>query len=499
MRTVLLAGASMTVLATTPAAAQGRAGDAEILQRLQALEAKVGALEAQNADLRRQLSGRSAAAPQPAPASGGAQQTARMGGPGEALPAGATSGGAPAPQETARASTKWTIVPEFQSPDGNFSLKPRGILDIDGSVFNERAGGYDWNNGTQFRRGRFGFDGTLYKDFAWRIEAEFVGGDVALLDAFVAYAPNDQLTVTLGQLKVPAGLEANSSDAFNTFMERGMGQDTFGAVAQDRRVGATVAYAGKLVTATAGFYGANESIGRSSDSPDEVYGMNGRVTLEPINEKGRLLHVGASAYKVMGLRGKDFTLGDRPEVRIDNGNLLSIPFTGDAGASSFGATPKSETFYDVEAAAVYGPFGLQGEYNHAHFDRTGTLADPDFHSFYVFGSLFLTGESRPFRDGVIDRLKPRHNFDPASGHWGAFEIALRYDRLDLTDYDFSPLRKVSHGWTGALNWYLNGNLKMLFNYLHFTATNSNLVATPVSIYGTTAKGDAFAARVHLDF
>ena len=80
------------------------------------------------------------------------------------------------------------------------------------------------------------------------------------------------LAITLGQLKVPAGLEANSSDSFNEFLERGMANTAFGAVGGERRVGVTVAYANPLITATAGIYGANESISRNATTPDEVWG-----------------------------------------------------------------------------------------------------------------------------------------------------------------------------------------------------------------------------------
>ena len=73
------------------------------------------------------------------------------------------------------------------------------------------------------------------------------------------------------------------------------------------------------------------------------------------------------------------------------------------------------------------------------------------------------------------------------------------DKINLTDHDLSPLNHNGRAWTGAVNWYLNGNLKLMFNYIRFTGYNSSLVATPVSINGTTAKGDAFATRLHLDF
>jgi phosphate-selective porin OprO/OprP len=148
---------------------------------------------------------------------------------------------------------------------------------------------------------------------------------------------------------------------------------------------------------------------------------------------------------------------------------------------------------------VYGPFSVQGEYNHMHLDQFGDAPSLNFDGWYAFGSFFLTGESRTFKGGTIDRLKPIRSFDPAKGNWGAWELALRYDRLNLTEHRLSSLDHDAHAWTAALNWYLTGNVKVLFNYIRFEGQNSPLVTAPVSINGTTAKGDAFATRLHLDF
>ncbi len=498
MRIALLGGASLAVLATaSPALARPARpiSNAAILARLNALETKVDALQAENATLHHQLDDQQAsvsaiptqintavaqAAPPPVPA--------------------ASSGGADNPKSKVAAATTWTIVPQFNSPDGNFTFKPRGILDVDYAGFNERKGGYDYNNGTQVRRGRFGFDGTLYKQLAYRIEAEYVGGTVALLDAYVAYTGVKNATLTLGQLKIPAGLEANSSDSFNEFMERGMANTAFGAVGGERRVGVTVAYANPFLTATGGIYGANESIGRNAVTPDEVWGYNGRVTLEPVNDARHLIHAGASAYHVNDLAGNTVSLGDRPNVRVDNGLLESVSMAGTNPGDGLPQTGvKDATYYGFEGAGVYGPFSVQGEYNHMHLNQYGAAPSLNFDGWYAFGSVFLTGESRTFKGGVIDRLRPIRSFDPSKGNWGAFELALRYDKLNLTDHSLSPLDHDGHAWTAALNWYLTGNVKVLFNYIRFEGQNSPLVAGPVAINGTTAKGDAFATRLHLDF
>jgi phosphate-selective porin OprO/OprP len=499
MRLIFLGGVSLAVLAATPALAQQQPSNQAILDRLNALEAKVDALQARNAQLEQQLaSQRSApaqvAATPPAVTAAPPQLAAGQTAPAP-LPAAASGSAVPKPVQGAQ----WTIVPQFNSPDGNFSFKPRGMLELDYAGFNERKGGYDYNNGTSIRRGRFGFDGTALKQFAWRIEGEWVDNKANLLDAYVAYTGLPHFTLTLGQLKVPAGLEANSSDAFNEFLERGMANTAFGAVGGERRMGATFAYANKWVTATAGLYGAGEAVDRNATTPDEVWGYNGRVTVEPINDEHHLIHVGASAYHVTDLAGNSVTLSDRPNVRVDGGNVESVTIAGGVSASGVKSGVKGATFYGLEGAGVYGPFSVQGEYGHMHIDRYLGAPSLNFDGYYVFGSFFLTGESRRFAGGTIDRLRPNHVFNPAKGNWGAWELALRYDRLNLTDRNLSPLDHDAHAWTAALNWYLTGNVKMMFNYIRFTGENSPLVVAPVSINGTTAKGDAFATRLHLDF
>ncbi len=488
MRLVLLGGASLAVLAASPALAAKPVSNAAILERLNALEAKVDALQAENADLHHQLEDQKAAvATIPTQVTTAVAQAAPPPPP-------------PAPAPKPQTQVAWNgIAPQFTSPDGNFSFKPRGMLEIDYAGYNERKGGYDYNNGTQIRRGRFGFDGTAFKQFAWRIEGEWVDNKANLLDAYVSYTGVKNFTFTLGQLKVPAGLEADSSDAFNEFLERGMANTAFGAVGGERRVGATFAYANPWLTATAGIYGAGEAVDRSTVTPDEVWGYNGRVTVEPINDARQLIHLGASAYHVQDLSGNSVTLADRPNVRVDGGNIESVAIAGTNPAGGPQTGVKDATFYGLEGAAVYGPFSVQGEYSHMNLDRFGSAPSLNFDGYYVFGSLFLTGESRQFKGGLIDRLKPIRPFDPLKGNWGAFELAVRYDRLNLTDHALSPLDHDAHAWTGAVNWYLNGNLKLMFNYIRFEGQNSPLVAAPVAINGTTAKGDAFATRLHIDF
>jgi phosphate-selective porin OprO/OprP len=92
--------------------------------------------------------------------------------------------------------------------------------------------------------------------------------------------------------------------------------------------------------------------------------------------------------------------------------------------------------------------------------------DVDFWGVYVEASWFLTGEHKNYElgKGRFGRVKPKANFDPADGGWGAWEIAARYSYLDLDD------RNIEGGvlWdvTAGLNWYLYPNFRWMLNYVH---------------------------------
>lgn len=379
-------------------------------------------------------------------------------------------------------------APTFSDVNGGFTFKPRGTFQIDYAGYNERAGGYDFNNGTDIRRARFGFDGTAFKKWKWRIEAEYVKGTVNLLDAYIQYPLTSKLTWTVGQHKAPYGLEANTSDAFNSFLERGMASNAFGAIGAERRVGSSLSYSSDRIHAGIGIFGASETVGRNATTPDEAWGFNGRIVWEPINDGDKLVHLGVSAYRAYNFAANSLTVADRPNSRVDDGRLVS------AAVSSAGKA----TYVGAEAAFVRGPFSVQGEYGRVAIDRFGALRTANFDGFYVYGSWFLTGENRSFKGGTVDRVKPFQDFDPSSDKWGAVELLVRYDQLDLTDTDLSALKRRGKTWTGGINWYLNPNVKFVVNYIRFSGTNSPLVVAPV-LNGTTAKGDVFGTRLQFDF
>ena len=109
-------------------------------------------------------------------------------------------------------AAQFTWAPTISEPTGQFTFKPRGVIEADVVLFNERKGGYDYNNGTGLRRARIGLEGTAFKWFNYRIEADFAGNAVNLTDAYLQYTKIPKTVLPWGSTRRRSALESNNSD-----------------------------------------------------------------------------------------------------------------------------------------------------------------------------------------------------------------------------------------------------------------------------------------------
>ena len=182
-------------------------------------------------------------------------------------------------------------------------------------------------------------------------------------------------------------------------------------------------------------------------------------------------------------------MSDRPELRLDFTSLITASALADvSGAQVFSG----------EAAATYGSFFLQGEYFWYDVER-GALPCPynvKFDGGYAEASYVLTGEAHAYNPGnaAYTGITPADPFSPAEGNWGAWEIAGRISTVNLNDL-LATANGVAGGrqtvYTAGLNWYVNQNVRFVFNYMHGDITKQ-ISATNSGDAG--AKFDAHADR-----
>jgi phosphate-selective porin OprO/OprP len=345
----------------------------------------------------------------------------------------------------------WKEGLNFETKDKGFTFKVAGrlmfdVVDPDADRDLETLRG-DWDRGNRVRRGRVELAGTMYRNAFFKFDVEFGATPHVLRDAYVGLKGVPVVgNVQVGVMKEPAGLEQLTSAKWTTFLERSFAD----SLVRNFNPGVMVfdeAHGGRLAWAV-GVFGDDDSRGTGPVGNN----LTARIAGAPVlSEDGsRLLHVGAS------VQARD------PESRNDRlqsrGDVSLGPQFLDTGLFSVDAS----LTLGLEAAWKQGPFSVQGEwlrYTSREYRGAADL-DPTFHAWYVQVSYFLTGEDRPWKSGVFQRVKPRTNFD-GSGGVGAWELAFRLGRADFQSDGVAGGR--ADQWTAGANWYLNPNARVMLN------------------------------------
>jgi phosphate-selective porin OprO/OprP len=406
------------------------------------------------------------------------------------------------------------------------------------------GGGYDYHpntaatapqrldDGVNVRRARIGVIGKFLGDWNYALIYDFGGssdgfastasvGGVAVgflpggalsgvENAYLSYTGFKPLGGTLaiegGIMDLPYTLDEASSSNDIPFMERA----SPGIIATNIAAGDFRSVAGARWYNDrfwAGAYATGPSSGAihsaSSINPPgttEQYGVAARVAGQIVSGKDYSLHVGGDAQWLIQpphnliTNTQTLTLSDRPELRLDPTTLVSTgALAGVSGAQ----------VYSGEVAGTYGPLFFQGEYFWYNIDRNAFVPLPSvkFQGGYAEAGYVLTGETRNYNPGSASygSVVPLNPFSLAGGGWGAWEIAGRYSTIDLND-QLATANGVAGGrqtvYTLALNWYVNRNVRLMFDYLHGNVAKQ---VSPTNFGDTGSKFDAFAMRTQVAF
>jgi phosphate-selective porin OprO/OprP len=364
----------------------------------------------------------------------------------------------------------WKEGLRFDTEDGRFKLKIGGRIQNDWVWYDQpdelewiwnpitQTGGFvDTEDGTEFRRARLYIEGDIYSDIKFKMQYDFAGGDADFKDVYmqlknVPYVGN----IKVGHFKEPFSMDELTSSKHITFMERALPN----AFAPGRNTGIQLndSLLDERMTWAIGIFKDVNNFGDGQD--DGQSGLTARVTGLPYyaDDGRRLIHLGA-AYSVRNIDGNT-RFRTRPEAHmapqfIDTGNLYN----------------GTHNLLGLEAAAVWGPFSIQGEYMLANDIENILVGRRDFDGYYLEAGYFLTGENRSYKksSGTWDKIKPKRNFSLRKGEqpgWGAWELAARYSTIDLDSELEFPGGGNEDNLTLGLNWYLNPNTRLMFNYIN---------------------------------
>ena len=360
----------------------------------------------------------------------------------------------------------WKDGLNMQSGDGNFKVKFGGRLMFD-MQFVDSDSGLDpaiGENAVGFRRARFYFSGSVYKNTVFKVQIDFAGGEVEFKDVYVGLKSIGPGTLLFGQMKEPFSLNELTSSKYIGFMERAASSQAF---APSRNSG--IAWFGELGEAkriylASGTFFSSDAQGRASGQGGWGFVVRlGGLAIEN-KDKDMILWLAVDfAYQDLRMSNRG-SQEVRYRARPDSFGDRFIN-TGDIGA-------ESDIRYAVEAAFRLKRIHAQAEFFWAT-PKVITGNDPTFSGFYAQVGYFITGESRPFKvgEGAWGRVKPSANFWTGDGGRGALEVLIRWDTTDLTDEAIEGGEMDT--LTVGFNWYWNPNTRMMINYINADVSGSN--------------------------
>ena len=413
------------------------------------------------------------------------------------------------------ASTFGGGEPGIATADGRFSLSIYSLVQLDAALYGQNspgpiatdlrrdgpAIGYSAANvdsgharklkdGDDFRRARFGFSGSAFGDFQYRVLADFGGSGVEnsgqLYEGWVQYNGLRPAHFRIGAFAPQQGLADQDSAAAQPFLERPVSADIARSFAAgDTRTAAEVFAFGDRYLASLAVTGRAIGVASSAATGvNQTYGDQlayvGRLAFSPIHTDDWRVHLAGHAQyishpadvsgppngAVASISRYTVGLSDQAELRVDGTKLINTGNIDARHADNLG----------VEGAAQYRGFLLQSEYDHFDITRVAAgVSNPHFNGWYVEGSWVLTGEARKYNtaNAAFDAPPVRHAL--GKGGYGAFELAARYSTMNL-NYDAGALGSAPtpstirggdlHIYSAALNWYPNPYVRFALEGQH---------------------------------
>ena len=327
---------------------------------------------------------------------------------------------AAAPQAAAPASLQAGFEDGFfvQTANGDTRLIFGLVAQTDGRFLVDDP--MPFTNTFTIRKARPTFTGQIAKYFDFKVMPDFGSGTVVLEDAYLDIRFSTKFRVRSGTDKTPIGYELMVGDAYVLFPERSLAT----SLVPNRDIGVQVQgdVAPNRISYAAGvFNGVPDGASSTTDlDGNSAKDLVGRIVLNPFRSTPSPNRpINGLGFQIAGSTGGE--LGALPTFRT---SVQQTYFSYASGAAASGTRSRvtPAVFYD------YKGFGAYAEYVRSTqpVTRGGVETDVANHAWEVTGSYLLTGEAASA--GIV---RPRRDFDPASGRWGALQLIARYATLTV--------------------------------------------------------------------
>lgn len=383
------------------------------------------------------------------------------------------------------------------SADGAYRLRVGGYVQADSRLFVDNGNSSDVDQFT-LRRARLDLRGTLASRFGFRLLPDFAGSKLVLQDAFADVDIAPWLQLRFGKFKTPLGVERLQGSTDLTFIERGLTDNLtpsrdLGLQVSGEFAGGSVAYQLAVLN------GVPDGASADGDLNDAV-DVAARVFAKPFVTKMYSPLRGAG-FGLAATWGREQGVATSTELSPyrTSGRSTFFRYRSDNPATAAGTAVASGGHYRVSPQATWyeGSFGALAEYVRSvqQVDINGGGATWVANgAWQMRASYVLTGEKATYK-GVV----PDAPFDFGGGHWGAWEVAIRWSSLDVDAdvfakglADITASARHADAIAVAVNWYLNRNIGFYLDYEH-------------TMFGAGAKSgdrpdeDAFLTRLQLVF
>jgi phosphate-selective porin OprO/OprP len=321
---------------------------------------------------------------------------------------------------------------------------------FNGANVNSTQKGNKWCSASELRKASIALKSKLNRYWQAKLKVSFNDeGDTAseIDDAYIKFTGWSDASLTIGKAKEPFGLEELTSSEDVTTIERSMATHAF---APGRNPGLGLSGDISHLTWAIGVYKAMDR-----NDKGDTYALTSRLTFVPWQHKRNLVHLGV-AGSVRDYGGEKYGIEDHAEVHAAEKIVTSVKTLAD-----------KVSLLGFEAAWVNGPFSLQAEYMTASM-QADIGHDATYAGYYFQGSYFLTGESRQYKKGAFDKIKP-------GARYGALELVSRYSVLDAEDNnaeddntDQDPHNSAgvkAANLTFGVNYYISEQVRLAANYI----------------------------------